>query len=60
MGNRHYLNPMGAYNTCDNKPHLSTHLSEKEIIFGGEQKLVDCIYEVNKKYPDKKIAQCNI
>ena len=56
MGNRHYLNPMGAYNTCDNKPHLSTHLSEKEIIFGGEQKLVDCIYEVNKKYPDKKIA----
>ena len=56
LGNRHFLNPMGSHNECDNKPHLSTFFTEKDIIFGGEKKLLDCIDEVNKKYPDKRIA----
>lgn len=56
VGNRHYLNPMGSYNLCDNKPHYTTNLSEKDVIFGGEKKLTESIYEVAEKYPDKKIA----
>ncbi|SFR57531.1 nitrogenase component 1 [Anaeromicropila populeti] len=56
VGNRHFLNAMGSHNKCDNKAHLSTELTEKEIIFGGEKKLTDCIFEVEEKYPDKTIA----
>ena len=56
LGNRHFLNARGNYNKCDIKPHLSTELTEKEVIFGGEGKLTDCILEVEKKYPDKRIA----
>lgn len=56
LGNRRYLPAMGYHNECDNKPHLSTAFTNKEVVFGGEKKLIDSLMEVDKQYKSKIIA----
>lgn len=54
--NRHFLSAMGHKDFCDSKTHLTTNMKENDIIFGGEQKLIDALNETAEKYPDKNIA----
>ncbi|TYQ17917.1 UNVERIFIED_CONTAM: nitrogenase molybdenum-cofactor synthesis protein NifE [Acetivibrio alkalicellulosi] len=56
LGNRRFLPTMGHLGECDNKPHLSTSFTNREVVFGGEKKLVDSLNEVNSQYNPKVIA----
>ncbi len=56
LGNRRFLPAMGHLGECDNKPHLSTSFTNREVVFGGEKKLVDSLNEVNSQYNPKIIA----
>ena len=56
LGNTRHLPAMGYHNECDNKPHISTCFTNKEVIFGGEKKLTDSLMEVNKRYNPRVIA----
>ncbi len=56
LGNRRFLPAMGHLGECDNKPHLSTSFTNREVIFGGEKKLIDSLNEVNNQYNPKIIA----
>ena len=56
LGNRRFLPAMGHIGECDNKPHLSTAFTNRDVIFGGERKLEESLYEVNRNYNPKIIA----
>lgn len=56
LGNRHFSTAMGHNSECDNRAHLSTNMKEQDIIFGGEQKLLECLEDLCDKYPDKYFA----
>ena len=56
LGNRRFLPAMGHLGECDNKPHLSTSFTNREVVFGGEKKLVDSLNEVDSQYNPKIIA----
>ncbi|MCL2151414.1 MAG: hypothetical protein FWH57_00390 [Oscillospiraceae bacterium] len=56
LGNRRFLAAMGHHSECDNKPHISTSFTNREVVFGGEKKLIDSINEVNSRYSPRIIA----
>jgi nitrogenase molybdenum-iron protein alpha/beta subunit len=50
LGNSRFLVSMGHHTACDLQPHYSTDLHNKDIIFGGEKKLLESILELQERH----------
>jgi len=50
LGNSRFLVSMGYHTTCDLQPHYSTDLQKKDIICGGEKKLVEALQELHERH----------